>query len=267
MKAIYLFSLALVLTISQAFSQQSKSETLTNQSVISLVKAGLEKSIIITTIKNAKGNFDTTTNGIINLKKQGVPSEIISAIVNKKEEANSSPVNTATVNSAVKQTPETDLINNPFYFDKANNKAVTLEFVVAPAKLKINPLKLLVPTSSFPVVLRMEKEASSVKIPATAIPTFIVNCGATTTPEVTFGLYRFSIIKNNRRETVWQKVSGVPLNQDKDMVSFNYKKIKEGVYEIIPNAPLEKGEYCFVNRISFANYKEMKADVFAFGIE
>ncbi|OKS88199.1 hypothetical protein [Mucilaginibacter polytrichastri] len=272
----FLFSCFLLITIISSFSYaQTKSkkatsasaEVLTNASLISLHKAGLDDEVIISKIETSPTNFDVSTDRLIDLKNAGVSNAIIKALIDKGsgKSAKGSTIPNIKRDIVTAAAPDVDMINNPYYLDKAAGKATGLESTTAKAKIKINPLKAFIPTSSFPVMLRVDGEKSPVQLQANS--TFIVNCGNTMTPEVVFGLYRYSTIKKGYRETIWQKVSGINTGQDKDMVSFNYKKLKDGVYEIIPNAPLDKGEYCFVNRMSYTNYKEMKADVFAFGVE
>jgi hypothetical protein len=66
----------------------SKQKDLTNADVISLVKAGLGDKVILDKIHASPGqNFDTSTDALIHLKKSGVSSVIIDAIV-KREAAN-----------------------------------------------------------------------------------------------------------------------------------------------------------------------------------
>jgi hypothetical protein len=273
---LFLLSCFLLITLISSFSYaqtklkkatSANAEVLTNSSLISLHKAGLDDEVIISKIETSQTNIDLSTDRLIDLKNAGISNVIIKTLIDKGTGTKGVKTiqNANTKRESVSAIPDVDMINNLYYLDKAAGKAITLEGVTAKARIKINPLKAFIPTSSFPVMLRVDGEKSSVQLQASS--TFIVNCGNTMTPEVVFGLYRYSTIKKGYRETIWQKVSGITTGQDKDMVSFNYKKLKDGVYEIIPNAPLDKGEYCFVNRMSYANYKEMKADVFAFGIE
>src|SRR5437868_7632938 len=63
-----------------SFAQQ-KEEVLTNASVINLYKKGLSASIILSKIKTSKSNFDVSTNGLINLKEEKIPDEIVNAMV------------------------------------------------------------------------------------------------------------------------------------------------------------------------------------------
>ena len=56
-------------------------EVLTNDSVISMVKAGLPESVIISKIGTSPKKFDTSTDGLIKLKAAKVPDKVIEAMI------------------------------------------------------------------------------------------------------------------------------------------------------------------------------------------
>jgi hypothetical protein len=55
--------------------------TLQNDGVIKLVQAGFGDEIIIAKIKNSKCQFDTSTEALIQLKKSGVSSDVLKAMI------------------------------------------------------------------------------------------------------------------------------------------------------------------------------------------
>jgi hypothetical protein len=57
-------------------------EVLTNESLVSLKKAGLSDSIIISKIRSSQTKFDVSTKGIIGLKNAGLSDQVIEAAVN-----------------------------------------------------------------------------------------------------------------------------------------------------------------------------------------
>lgn len=61
------------------FAQQ----TLNNDTVIKMVKAGLSDEIVVSTISSSPGTYDTTPDGLIALKQASVSDKVISAIVSK----------------------------------------------------------------------------------------------------------------------------------------------------------------------------------------
>src|SRR5262247_4397519 len=56
-------------------------ETLTNQSVTDMLKAGLSERVIIAKIRTSPTSFDTSTDALTALKKNGVPEKVIEAIM------------------------------------------------------------------------------------------------------------------------------------------------------------------------------------------
>ncbi len=59
-------------------------ETLTNQSIIQLQRAGLGKDVIKAKVENSQGNFDLSTDALLTLKKAGVADEVITEMFNKR---------------------------------------------------------------------------------------------------------------------------------------------------------------------------------------
>lgn len=74
-----LIAIALIFVASAA----AQNEILTNTKVIEMVKAGIGGPLVIAKIKSADGNFDVSADGMIELKKAGVPDEIIAAMMEK----------------------------------------------------------------------------------------------------------------------------------------------------------------------------------------
>jgi hypothetical protein len=58
-------------------------QTLNNDSVINLMKAGFSEEVIISAINRSLGAYDTSVDGLITLKKAGLTNKEISAIVAK----------------------------------------------------------------------------------------------------------------------------------------------------------------------------------------
>jgi hypothetical protein len=61
----------------------SAQETLTNESVVKLVKAGLGESLIVSMVQNQPGQYSLTTDSIVKLKQAGVPEKVLAAMVAK----------------------------------------------------------------------------------------------------------------------------------------------------------------------------------------
>ena len=65
----------------QAPAPAADPNVLRNDDVIKMVSAGLDSSIIIAKIRTSKCEFDTGTDALIQLKKSGVPSAVIGAMM------------------------------------------------------------------------------------------------------------------------------------------------------------------------------------------
>lgn len=75
--------IALGINISAQQSSSNAVEILTNNDVVSMSQANLAESLIVEKIKESKGAFDVSVEGLVNLKKSGVSDEIIRAMMEK----------------------------------------------------------------------------------------------------------------------------------------------------------------------------------------
>ena len=87
---------------------------------------------------------------------------------------------------------------------------------------------------------------------------------------------QYSLLKFENKKNTRQAVSadyGGMMNKGKthegeNVIGLNLKKIREGVIGLVPEKPLEKGEYAFINKLSMqGSGRSMKMDAFAFSIE
>ena len=78
-------------------------ESMTNDSVIKLIKAGLSEDLIVTTINSSPGQYDTSANALISLKKAGAGDKVLSAMILKASGSASAPP--ASAGSATASSP------------------------------------------------------------------------------------------------------------------------------------------------------------------
>jgi len=81
---IFVSVLALALMLAASLAVSAQDETMTNDEVISLTKAGLASSIIIGKIRTSKTNFDMSTDALIKLKQAGVGDDVVAAMLEAK---------------------------------------------------------------------------------------------------------------------------------------------------------------------------------------
>ncbi len=266
MKAKYLLiGLFLVLT-QAAFAQQ---ETLTNKTVIDLVKSGLDKDIIIDKIGSSMSRFDVSTTGLIALKKDGVPSEVIKAMMNKSSGKAPvvKPVTTTNTEPAIHTTsrhmPQLDVVNVPWFYDSRNNTTKALEKITGDIKGKITAKAVLSPFGgSSDIYFRLDGDKSPVRLSGTDSITFVINPDKGT-PDA-FTLYKMDT-KKGKRETIYEPDAGS--KKQKGAIAFHYMKLSDSLYKLFADTKLAPGEYCLLFEYSVATYDGKKGDAYAFGID
>jgi hypothetical protein len=77
---VFLTSLAFIAVGAITGDRGAAQEVLTNESVVSMVKAGLSETVIIQKIRTTPRKFDTSTASLIQLKNAGVPDRVIEAM-------------------------------------------------------------------------------------------------------------------------------------------------------------------------------------------
>lgn len=84
------YILTLIFIFSFSIAVFAQTETLTNSEIILMTKTGLSNELIIRKIKDSSGNYDVSTNALIDLKKAGVSDYVIALMMDNKA-ANSQP--------------------------------------------------------------------------------------------------------------------------------------------------------------------------------
>jgi hypothetical protein len=77
-KSLLLLTCAAVTTI---VSGQTSSPALTNTDVVAMFKGGLGESTIISAVRSQDTNFDISANGLLELKKAGIPPQVMDEII------------------------------------------------------------------------------------------------------------------------------------------------------------------------------------------
>jgi hypothetical protein len=249
------------------FAQQS----LNNDSVIKLVKAGLSDDLIVTTINGSAGTYDTSANGLIALKKAGASDKVVSAIVLKGAGLSSTAPGTgATASTAAPGT-------NPDDPAVAHEAGIYIYNDSAPAGSKMTMLEPNVYTQGktggvftsamtygvakikMKAVLRGARANARVSDPQPVFYFYFEETGAglshatgifggTSTPNE-YTLLRFDV-KSGTRETVIGQANAFGASggtDDKAVTNFTYTKLRPGVYKVMLNAALQPGEYGFIS--------------------
>jgi hypothetical protein len=109
---ISLFALCVILSFAQ--------QTLNNQSVTGLIKAGLSDDNIVTTINSSPGSYDTSADALIALIKSGASNRVIAAILAKSSGGPSAgATNSSAPNAQGSSVQEPDQMGKVFFLDPA----------------------------------------------------------------------------------------------------------------------------------------------------
>ena len=101
--------LALALAALVPVGPAAAQETLTNDSVIGMVKAGLPESVVVQKIRStpaAARKLDTSSDGLIKLKRAGVPDKVIEAMLAEPGAATAAAPATAAPTAAASTDPK-----------------------------------------------------------------------------------------------------------------------------------------------------------------
>lgn len=258
--------------------QHGSADTITNQTIIQLHKAGLSGAILKSKIESSPTSFDLSVDGLIALKKAGISDEVIQAMLTKTSQPISTPQTSGD--------PVLILESGIYYIDSVSKETIPLEasiltnqkrggFGEALKRSLISPLinakiRASLSGSSANEVLQQKK------------PTFVfvfdtihqgglnnnfTYFGAVQSPNEFF-LVMLTVSKNSR-EVVVGKSNAVSSDigiEDKLKIKFTFTKKRKGVFEVVPESPLPPGEYCFMYAAS-SLYSGMTHKVYDFSIK
>jgi hypothetical protein len=213
-------------------------QAMNNDAITKLVKAGLSDDLIVSTINAQPGTYDTSTDGIIALKKAGVSDRVVAAIVGKT--ANPAPA----APSAMAPIPPSAPVAS------AVPAAVDSVGVYYQAKdgnwLEVEAETVNMRTQGFPAhtdgVLKGQASRLRLAMPAN----LILDVPEGRSPGE-YQLLRFDI-KGDRREfrSVTMGWAHVSTGAAKNRLEFESKKIAPHVYQITLGQGLGRGEYGFL---------------------
>ncbi len=265
-------------------------DTMTNDEVISLSKAGLNPTLIVGKIRTSKTNFDLSTDSLIKLKQAGVSDDIVGAMLEAK--SGKSISSTAPANSTGAASP--GVLGDPNDPMSKHNYGIYL-YEEKDGVRKMTALKANVSaqnrtggmfTSSLTYGIGKVKIKSNLpgrnadlQLQA-AMPTFyfyldITSGGLNTASGVPsdpkeFTLVRFNQRSDNREVTIGKaNAFGAKGGlSDEYVVQFKTEDIGNGIFKITPAADLKKGEYGFylVNSGNSNTSAGVGAKFFDFGV-
>jgi hypothetical protein len=233
--SIALTVLGLLLT-TPGFAQ----EVLTNQLVVDMLKAGLSERVVVAKIRTSPTNFDTGTDALIALKKNGVPEKVIEAMMSPTAAAPTAPAAGAPPAASVAAVPPAAMAARPTVFHIVAGKEV--ELMVSGIEIQTNRARYAGRSTEAVIAGNKSKYRTQDRQ-----PTFVITTAPNEMP-----LVRLDPGKNDRNLKVGSG-SSVPYAggtsrrgiRSEDMVDVDAERDSRGFYRVRPRAPLAPGEYGF----------------------
>ncbi len=241
-------------------------DTLTNEQIIKLSKAGFSNEVLKSKIQMSPAKFDASLDGMLALKKAGVSEEVINLIVtNPNGVANNSNNPKNQIADSKEVNSETGIQDLPsgIYYKNPKGEYVEIEPSILTGTKTNQAAQILISAliNSRTKASLSGKQSSSVIYETSPKFYFIFDTTYTSNlnseNNVWFGSTRspkeFLLIKleedRNSRDITVSKGNIANSNSginEKSIVQFQSKKISKGIYEVTPESPFSKGEYCFM---------------------
>ncbi|MDP1728485.1 MAG: hypothetical protein Q8M15_17000 [Bacteroidota bacterium] len=259
-KKHFYLSMFLILLAVFTVTAQPKQDILSNESVTVLFQKGLGTGIIINKIKTTKNTFDVSTDALVKLKNDGIPDEIVSAMIESTEK---NKVEIVDLND-----PKVMHNSGIYYYNPADierqlsridptvvssgksggfGQALASHYTYGLANAKTtsilsgaNSRKQI---QSKQIVFYFYFDHSNNSLNQAANWWF-----ASATSPNEFALVKMKEKKDCREFVIGKSNSyGSSIGIDeKQKVSFGYEEIAENIYKIIITGSLSAGEYCFI---------------------
>jgi hypothetical protein len=265
------------------FASPAAAETLTNSSVIDLVKAGIGDDAVIAKIKASDGRYDLNSSDLIALKNAGVPGGVIAAMLGTAAK----PQGPAAM-SLTDINPMTPHPSGLYLIDARANRLDRIDPTVSnQAKTGgIWGYALTGGIASMSVKVAITGESARVVAPggtpsfyfffdasnpqtANITSSWAAGSAQTVSSPSEFTLIRLMEKKGRREARVGSKNIGGEKTgvMDHDRIAFDYEMVREGVYKVAPKTPLEPGQYGFIYALSGGGTNgAMSARIFDFSV-
>lgn len=235
MKVARLFFVLTLLAVAQ--------DTLTNDSIVKMVKAGLGEGLIVGMVQNQPGKYSLTADDLVKLKTAGVSDKIMAAMIAKGSGGGSAASAPA---AAVAAPSDSDTPSNPdigVYYKKGGNWVEMLPEVVnwkTGGVLKnIGTVGIVKGDVNGRIVSAHSKNSAT-----SPVEVFLMTPEGTAITE-----YQLLHLRENKDAREFRTVTGGVMHASggatRDVIPFESKKVANRMYKIVlPN--LGAGDYGFL---------------------
>jgi len=246
---------------------ESAPSPLTNDDIVKMVQAGLPTDVVVEKIKTSKTDFDTSTDALVNLKKEGVGSDIIRVMVNPAAESGPSVAASPWVNANAPALCQVPPGGTAAPWLSGASPAMWYTIPDKDDRVEMNYERGTITHVGFAgfgaSLLVLHPIKASVRVASRA--QFLSCINPTDAPLVHFSLDGESDERNTSvgKITPWNVSFHI---SEGDLVPFKSEKTPEGYFKIIPSSPLKSGEYGFVPQGS-AGFFSAGERVYTFGVD
>lgn len=241
-----------MIAIAIATSSPASAETLSNDSVLTLLNAGLGDDVVIAKINSSPSNFELSTETVIALKQRGVSGPVLAAMITASAVAAQPAMSIDSPDPMVphpsgiylagfeKMTRIESTTTSQARTSGMLGAVLTSGLSGMRIKAGVNGPKANISTNEDRPVFYFYFDQAAQGLGAAG--------GAITSPQE-FSLIRFET-KKDKREAVIGSVGlgGTKAGlRDKDQHTFEVTQVKPGVYRVVPTLPLKAGEYGFIS--------------------
>lgn len=272
-------------------------EPLTNEAILKMVKAGLSDDVIVSMVRTQPARYGLAPDQLIALKSAGVSDKIVAAMVERNSgagagaQANASGATPAagTVSGGNPNDPLAPHDSGIYLYAKDRNGEYKMTVLEQAAYQGSKTGGVF--TSALTYGLKKAKmkavipgQHASIRTPDSQ-PIFYFyfedkaaglgkggfGAGSVSNPNQ-FALIKLDLTKSSR-ETIIGEFGALGASSgthEKSMVTFKSERLRTGLYKVVPNGPMEAGEYCFlvsqVNMGAFGAGASGAAQIFDFGV-
>ncbi|MHB1620861.1 MAG: hypothetical protein ACYCTY_12920 [Sulfuricella sp.] len=255
----------------------AKEAALTNKGVERMVQASLPESLILEKIRASKKNFNTSVEGLVDLKKAGVSDTLIREMINpgsamsggtsKSSNTGARVAVASLANGSGQQVAEcaTSPQSGQMSWLSGASPAMWYSRATGDETTEFIYEKGTVRNISFPFghveLLELSPKQSNLRLPNN--PVFFSCINPADAPLVKFSLDKDVRNTSLGRGSVFNFSTGISKD---DLVPFVSEKMPDGRYKISFNSPLNPGEYGFVPQ-SYTGFFAMGERVYTFGVD
>ena len=236
-------------------------ETLNNENIISMVRAGIGEDAIVAKIKVSDGQYETSVQDLIHLKRANVPSRIITVMIEnsgKKTNAASPAWSIDARDPMVPHPPGVYVLTDRTLSAKMlpispttsrHTKSGGFWSYALTGGIASISFKAIVPGAHAHIEVSQSKPIFYFYFDQTgqsSLSNFWMS-GSVNAP-TDFALVRFDVKNDHREKKVGRyNITGIKSGlAEKDKIPFTYSLLSPGVFEVIPVIDLVQGEYGFV---------------------